>query len=101
MEQTVGRFMTGIMRAFSAHLPLICHCCMVRWHYYDLIIMYYIVFGCFWFWYVCTTMFLFVTSYFWCHCMAIDNNASVQYSGRLLPDIIMLTQCHCTIGEEP
>ena len=28
----------------------------------------------------------------WCPCMAI--NVSVQYDGRFLPDIILLTQCH-------
>ena len=38
---------------------------------------------------VCTTMFLVV---FWCACMAIT--VSVQYNGRLLPDIILLTQCY-------
>ena len=30
--------------------------------------------------------------FFWCPCMAI--NISVRYSGGLLPDIILLTQCH-------
>ena len=30
--------------------------------------------------------------FFWCPCMAI--NVSVQYSGGLLPDIILLTQCY-------
>ena len=50
--------------------------------------------------YVITTMFddlldynVFVSLFFWCPCMAI-NNVSVQYNGELLPDIILLTQCY-------
>ena len=31
--------------------------------------------------------------FFWCPCMA-SNNASVQYNGGFLPDIILLTQCY-------
>ena len=42
------------------------------------VMVYYIVFG--------------VLMFFWCPCMAI--NVSVQYSGGLLPDIILLTQCY-------
>ena len=33
-----------------------------------------------------------VLVFFWCPCMAI--NVSVQYNGRLLADIILLTQCY-------
>ena len=56
--------------------------------------------------YVITTMFddlldynVFVSLFFWCPCMAI-NNVSVQYNGELLPDIILLTHnVITTIGE--
>ena len=37
-----------------------------------------------------------VLMFFWCPCMAI--NVSVQYNGRLLPDIILLTQCYFRRG---
>ena len=30
----------------------------------------------------------------WCHCMAFNNNVSVQYNGELLPGIILLPQCY-------
>ena len=36
---------------------------------------------------------------FWCPCMTI--NVSIQYNEGLLPDIILLTQCHpilCLMG---
>ena len=36
---------------------------------------------------------VFVSLYFWCPCMTI-NNVSVHYNGGLLPDIILLTQCY-------
>ena len=39
--------------------------------------------------YIVSVLFLL---FFWCPCMAI--NVSVQYSGGLLPDIILLTQCY-------
>ena len=47
---------------------------------------------------IITTMFgdvlhCFCFVFVWCPCMAI-NNASVQYNGGLLPDIILLTQCY-------
>ena len=51
-----------------------------------------------WFWMVLVvvstinTMFFFVISFFWCPCMTI--NVTVKYNGRLLPDIILLTQCY-------
>ena len=77
---------------------------MVRWHYYRIlllsyIIMYYIVFDLIGFGYVCTscTMFLFVKVFLGCPGIAI--NISVQYNGGLLPDIILLTQCRTTPGE--
>ena len=37
--------------------------------------------------------------FFRCPCMAI--NASVQYNGELLPDIILLTQCYFHLIGEP
>ena len=36
--------------------------------------------------------------FFWCPCMAINNNANAQYNGGLLPDIILLTQCYLHRG---
>ena len=39
--------------------------------------------------YVVSVLFLL---FFWCPCMAI--NVSVQYNDRLVPDIILLTQCY-------
>ena len=39
--------------------------------------------------YVVSVLFLL---FVWCPCMAI--NVSVHYNGGLLPDIILLTQCH-------
>ena len=36
---------------------------------------------------------VFVSLFFWCPCMAI-NNVSVQYNGELLPAIILSTQCY-------
>ena len=49
--------------------------------------MYYIVFNCFWLWYVLQCFYL--LKVFWCPCMAI--NVSVQFNDGLLPDIILLT----------
>ena len=40
--------------------------------------------------YIVSVLFLL---FFWCPCMAI-NVVSAQYNGRLLPDIILLTQCY-------
>ena len=34
---------------------------------------------------------------FWCPYMAI-NNVSIQYNGRLVPDIILLNQCYLHRG---
>ena len=39
--------------------------------------------------YIVSVLFL---MFFWCPCMAI--NVSVQYSGGLLSDIMLLTQCY-------
>ena len=36
--------------------------------------------------------------FFWCPCMAINNNVNVQYNGGLLPDIILLTRCYLHRG---
>ena len=42
--------------------------------------------------YIASVLFLL---FFWCPCMAINNNVSgVQYNGGLLPDMIQLTQCY-------
>ena len=43
--------------------------------------------------YIVSGMFL---MFFWCPCMAI--NVNVQHNGRLLPDIILLTQCYLHRG---
>ena len=44
-------------------------------------------------WYTIKALFLFcVWLFVWCLCMAI--NVSVQYNGKLLPDIILLIQCY-------
>ena len=68
---------------------------MVRWHYYLILLLSYIiiyVLHCFWLALVvvCTTMLLFVKSFF--SVMAI--NASVHYNGGLPSDIVLLTQCY-------
>ena len=36
---------------------------------------------------------VFVSLFFWCPCIAI-NNVSVQYNGGLLLDIVLMTQCY-------
>ena len=47
--------------------------------------------------YVISVLFCF-NCFFWCPCMAINNVNNVQYNGGLLPDIILLTQCHLHRG---
>ena len=36
--------------------------------------------------------------FFWCPCMAINNNVNVQYNGGFLPDIILWTQYYLHRG---
>ena len=53
----------------------------------------HIVFDWFWLWYVLRCFCLLI--FFWCPCIAITCNLSVQYNnGGFLPDIILLTQCY-------
>ena len=47
---------------------------------------------CFWLWYV--LQYFCLLKFFFCPCMAINVELSVQYNGGLLPDIILLTHCH-------
>ena len=76
---------------------------MVRWHYYRILLLSYLIitgmYGvlqhCFWLVLVevCTTIQCFcLLKFFLCPCMAI--NVGVQYNGGLLLDIILLTQCY-------
>ena len=44
--------------------------------------------------YIINTMFFVVvfSLFFWCPCMAINNNVSVQYNGGLLPNVTIVSQ---------